>query len=191
MGSNRIVLAYIPLVMVALVASYVPSWAQQSPGTVIAVVDFSRILRDSLAGRDVRAQTDAQRTDYQAEIQQFQNELEKARQELKRQQTILSPEALNRKRKAYEQRARELQQTVQQRKQDLDQRFGQSMRVVEQEVAKILRELAAEKKINLIMNAARGGVVVFAEGELVITDEVINRLNQRLQAVPLPPPVEN
>ena len=65
------------------------------------------------------------------------------------------------------------------------------MRVVEQEVAKILRELAAEKKINLIMNAARGGVVVFAEGELVITDEVINRLNQRLQAVPLPPPVEN
>lgn len=189
MNAKRKILGVVTLILLIVGGTDASAWAQQVPGAIIAVVDFSRIVRDSEAGRDVRAQTDAQRTAYQAEIQEFQNELEKARQELSRQQTILSPEAFNRKRKTYEQRARELQKTVQQRKQDLDQRFGQSMRVVEEEVAKILRELATERKINLIMNAARGGVVVFAEGDLVITDEVINRLNQRLQTVPLPPPV--
>ena len=180
-------------VLVVLVHGFVlaPSWAQQLPGTVIAVVDFSKVIRDSLAGKSIRSQTDQQQTSYQAEIQNFQNELEKARQELTRQQTILSPEAFNKKRKTYEERARNLQTTVQQRKQELDQRFGQSMRFVEEEVAKILRELAEERKINLILNATRGSIVVFAEGALLITDEVISRLNERMQTAPLPPPVKN
>jgi outer membrane protein len=147
----------------------------------------SHVVRESLAGKSIRTQTDQQQRSYQAEIQEFQSELEQARLELTRQQTILSPEAFNRNRQAYEQRARELQSTVQQRKQDLDQRFGQGMRVIEGEVVKILRELAAERGINLVLNAARGGVVVFAEGELVITDDAVNLLNGRLQAIPLPP----
>ena len=108
-----------------------------------------------------------------------------------RQQTILSPDAFNRKRQTYEERARNLQTTVQQRKQELDQRFGQSMRFVEEEVAKILRELAEERKINLILNATRGSIVVFAEGAPLITDDVISRLNERMQTAPLPPPVKN
>jgi Skp family chaperone for outer membrane proteins len=62
------------------------------------------------------------------------------------------------------------------------------MRVVEAEVVKVLREFAEERGINLVLNAARGGVVVFAEGVLVITDDVVSRLNERMQAVPLPPP---
>jgi len=181
------------IALVVLVHGFVlaPSWAQQLPGTVIAVVDFSKVIRDSLAGKSIRSQTDQQQTGYQAEIQNFQNELEKARQELTRQQTILSPEAFNKKRKTYEERARNLQTTVQQRKQELDQRFGQSMRFVEEEVAKILRELAEERKINLILNATRGSIVVFAESALLITDEVISRLNERMQTAPLPPPVKN
>jgi len=181
------------IALVVLVHGFVlaPSWAQQLPGTVIAVVDFSKVIRDSLAGKSIRSQTDQQQTGYQAEIQNFQNELEKARQELTRQQTILSPEAFNKKRKTYEERARNLQTTVQQRKQELDQRFGQSMRFVEEEVAKILRELAEERKINLILNATRGSIVVFAEGALLITDDVISRLNERMQTAPLPPPVKN
>jgi len=181
------------IALVVLVHGFVlaPSWAQQLPGTVIAVVDFSKVIRDSLAGKSIRSQTDQQQTGYQAEIQNFQNELEKARQELTRQQTILSPEAFNKKRQTYEEQARNLQTTVQQRKQELDQRFGQSMRFVEEEVAKILRELAEERKINLILNATRGSIVVFAESALLITDEVISRLNERMQTAPLPPPVKN
>jgi len=181
------------IALVVLVHGFVlaPSWAQQLPGTVIAVVDFSKVIRDSLAGKSIRSQTDQQQTGYQAEIQNFQNELEKARQELTRQQTILSPEAFNKKRQTYEEQARNLQTTVQQRKQELDQRFGQSMRFVEEEVAKILRELAEERKINLILNATRGSIVVFAEGALLITDDVISRLNERMQTAPLPPPVKN
>ena len=176
------------LALIALGIVAAPGWSQQLQGAVIAVVDFSRVVRDSLAGKSIRSQTDQQQSSYQTEIQEFQSELEKARQELTRQQTILAPEAFNRNRQAYEQRARELQTTVQQRKQALDQRFGQGMRVVEGEVVKILRELASERGINLVLNATRGGVIVFAEGALVITDDVVNRLNERMQAIPLPPP---
>ena len=178
------------LIALSLGAARPSAHAQQIPNAVIAVVDFSRVVRDSLAGRNVRSQTDQKQAGYQAEIQEFQSELEQARQELTRQQTILSPEVFNRNRQAYEQRARELQKTVQARKQELDQQFGQGMRLVEGEVVKILRELAAERGINLVLNATRGGVVVFAEGALVITDEVVIRLNERLQTVTLPPPAQ-
>ncbi len=190
MSSIRTAFGLTMLLVLTLGATATPARAQQIPNAVIAVVDFSRVVRDSLAGRNVRSQTDQQQAGYQAEIQEFQSELEKARLELTRQQTILSPEAFNRNRQAYEQRARELQRTVQTRKQELDQRFGQGMRLVEEEVVKILRELAAEQGINIVLNATRGGVVVFAEGALVITNDVINRLNERLQTVALPPPAQ-
>ncbi len=190
MSFIRTAFALTALLALTLGAMATPASAQQVPNAVIAVVDFGRVVRESLAGRSVRSQTDQQQAGYQTEIQEFQSELEQARQELTRQQTILSPEALNRNRQAYEQRARELQTTVQTRKKELDQRFGQGMRLVEEEVVKILRELATERGINIVLNAARGGVVVFAEGALVITDDVVNRLNERLQTVTLPPPAQ-
>ncbi len=190
MSFIRTAFALTALLALTLGAMATPASAQQVPNAVIAVVDFGRVVRESLAGRSVRSQTDQQQAGYQTEIQEFQSELEQARQELTRQQTILSPEAFNRNRQAYEQRARELQTTVQTRKKELDQRFGQGMRLVEEEVVKILRELATERGINIVLNAARGGVVVFAEGALVITDDVVNRLNERLQTVTLPPPAQ-
>ena len=56
---------------------------------------------------------------------------------------------------------------------------------VEHELIEVLQEIAKEKGFNLVLNASRSGALVYADRELVITDEVLARLNKRIQAVPL------
>src|SRR3546814_3680013 len=58
--------------------------------------------------------------------------------------------------------------------------------LVEQALVAILKEIAKERGINMIINASRGqGVVLFADNSLVITDVAREKLDKRLPAVPL------
>lgn len=163
--------------------------AEQMPAPVIAIIDFQRVTRDSAAGKNVRAQIDKQYAAYQAEIKKVQDELEKARAELAEQQSILPPEMMKEKREQFQKRAEELQRVVQLRKHQLDEMFSQGMRQVEQALVAILKEIAKERGINMIINASRGqGVVLFADNSLVITDVAREKLDKRLPAVPLKVP---
>lgn len=185
MHYTRMIVGITTVIVFGLTHSLLPAAAQQISPTVIAIVDVSHVVRESIAGKSIRKQTDEQQTNYQAEIQNFQNELEQARKELSRQQTILSPEAFKRNRQEFEERARKLQTEVQKRKRELSQKFGQGMQYVEHELIEVLQEIAKEKGFNLVLNASRSGALVYADRELVITDEVLARLNKRIQVVPL------
>src|SRR3546814_11945449 len=93
------------------------------------------------------------------------------------------------KREKFQKRAEELQRVVQLRKHQLDEMFSQGMRQVEQALVAILKEIAKERGINMIINASRGqGVVLFADNSLVITDVAREKLDKRLPAVPLTAP---
>ncbi len=166
-----------------------PASAQQMPAPVIAVIDFQRVARESAAGKIVRALVDKQHAAYQAEIKKVQQELEKTRRELTQQQAVLAPEVFSQKRKEYQSRAEELQRMVQIRKRQLDQMFVQGMRQIELALVEVLKEMAKERKINMILNAARGqGIVLFADNSIVITDEARRRLDKRLPSLTLAPP---
>ncbi|MDP6388501.1 MAG: OmpH family outer membrane protein [Alphaproteobacteria bacterium] len=159
------------------------------PKPIIAVIDFQRVARESAAGKNVRIQVDKQHAAFQIEIKAMQAGLEKARKDLTDQQTVLAPEALNQKRKEYQTRAEEMQRTVQVRKRQLDQIFVDGMRQIELALVEVLKELANERKINMIINAARGqGVVLFADNDIVITEEARSRLDKRLPSLTLIPP---
>ena len=163
--------------------------AQAMPKSIIAVIDFQRVARESKAGKDVRTQVDKQHAAFQIEIKAMQAELEKVRKDLTKQQTVLAPEALNQKRKEYQTRAEQMQRGVQVRKRQLDQIFVDGMRQIELALVEVLKELAKERNINMIINAARGqGVVLFADNDIVITEEARSRLDKRLPSLTLIPP---
>ena len=160
--------------------------AKKSP--VIAVIDFQYITRNSLAGKAVRKQVNAQHQTFQNEIAKLQSELEGERQELRKlQESEQSAQLIERR--FFQMRTEELQALVQKRKQQIDQMYIEGIRRVEIEMAKVIQEIASDFGIDIILNAARGqGIVLYANQSTMITDEITRRLDVRLPTVRIAPP---
>ncbi len=157
--------------------------AQQIPQTRVAILDYQRILRDSAAAVDIRAQIERQRKIYQEEITKQEQELRAADQELGRQRAILSSEAFTQKRREFEERVAEVQRGVQTRKRELDQAYDYGIKQVQGALVEIIAELAEEHGFNLVLSRQQ---VVFADTSLNVSDEVLLRLNERLSNVVVP-----
>lgn len=190
---------YAGFVFCAVTAGYAvsPAFAQQKkpaaaikvPAPIIAVIDFQRVVRRSLAGKSVRQQIDARQSVFQNEVKNIQGELEKARAELSERPANMTDAEFEKKRQAMRKRVADLQSLVQRRKRDLDQVFNAGMRQVDIALVEVLKNLAEEHGINLILNAGRGrGLVLFAENRIVITEEALRRLDRRLPRVKLAEP---
>lgn len=159
------------------------------PTPVVAVIDFQYVVKESAAGKSVRSQIDARQQQVQAEIKPIQQELESVRAEFGAREPGTSDNDYAAKRKAIRERVNELQRIIQERKRELDDMFNAGMHEVDLALVAVLKELAQERGINLILNAGRGrGLVLFAENQIVITDEALRRLDARLPKVELTKP---
>lgn len=159
-------------------AGRTPALAQD--GTVIAILDVEHILRESQAAVALRQEIDKQRQAHQSTLREQENALRTADQELARQRTVLSAEAFAAKRKELQEQANSLQQEFVSRQQEMEALFGRGIRQVRQALAEVSKEIADERGINLILLKA---TIVLASRELDITEEALQRLNERLPSV--------
>jgi len=182
-----------------LAGGFGPAWAQDKekpvpsvrvmPVPVVAVIDFQHVVKESAAGKNVRSQVDARQAAFQAEIKPLQQELESIRAELGNRLPGAGEADYAARRKAIRERVNKLQRIIQVRKRELDDMFNYGMRQVDLALVDVLKELAEERGINLILNAGQGrGLVLFAENQIVITSEALRRLDARLPKVELTKP---
>ena len=165
-------LAASPLIEVA------PARATEGPS--IAILDMERILRESTAAKSLREGMDKRRSVYQSELQEREQQLRTADEALARQRAILSAESFASKRMELQEQAAKLQQAFIERQKELEQGFGQGMAEVRQALIEVAKEMSTEKGIDLILLKA---TVVIAIRELDITDEVLERLNEKLPKI--------
>ncbi len=155
----------------------------QEPGSpVFAIIDIQRVLRESTAVKSLSRDIEERKSQYQGELRTKEKALRKADQELARQRSILSAEAYAQKRSELEQNVATLQREAQKRKRGLEQLFASGMSKVQNELAKIAKEIAEERGLDLILSKA---TVVIVKPKFEITKETVNRLNARLPEVPL------
>ena len=163
------------------------SHTAHAKGVKVAVVDRNLITRDSKAAKWMRSLIDRKYQLYQAEIKDAQNALESARDELKRQSPNLNADLIDKRRAKIRQQATTLSRVLQARKKELDQLFNNGMGQIELALNEILETLARERSINMIINATKSQrIVLFIDKNLVLTEEALKRLNQRLPKVVLP-----
>lgn len=163
---------------VCLTSSRTPVLGQE--GTVIAILDMDRILKDSKAAATLRAEIDKQREAHQTTLRDQENALRTADQELARQRAVLSAEAFAAKRKELQEQANKLQQEFVSRQKEMEQLFGRGIGQVRKALAEVAKEIADERDISLILLKQ---TIVLANRELDITDEALLRLDERLPSV--------
>lgn len=173
-----------------MAATVKPGMAQEAEkvGTIrvkMAVIDMNEVRQNASAVKDIRAQVEKFRAEFQSEITKEEDELRTANQELGRQRAILSPEAFTDERRKFEQRLAGVQRKVQQRKQNLDKALNDAMFEVQKSLNKIVVDIAKENNLTLVLRKEQ---TVLVATPLNITPVVLQRLNEAMPTIKVSEP---
>ena len=147
---------------------------------VIAVLDVQLVMRRAAAAKGINTAMEARRKAFEEEIAAEREVLKDEEQKLRKQGTILSPEAMNEKRRVLENKISDLRRKAEQRRGILNRAFTGATRKLRSEIAKVLAEIMSERKITLTL--ARKAVLVFDQ-RLSVTEEVLKRLDENMPNV--------
>jgi len=160
-----------------------PAVAQAAAGPSelpIAVVDVQGIMREAKGARSIHEQIEARRSTYQGEVSGEEKRLRQAEQDLAQQRAILAPDAYQQKVREFQSKVAEVQRQVQVRKRDLDEAFAKAMNEVRKALVSVVAEIAEQRGIKLVLFKSQ---IVIAEKSLDVSDETLQRLNERLPTV--------
>ena len=149
-------------------------------GPVIAVLDVQQVLHRAVAAKRIRKVMEARRKKFEEEISEERLQLQGEENQLRKQSTILSPEAMNNKRRVLENKVSDLRRKAEQKRGILSRAFNGATRELRQEIAKVLADLMKERNITITL--ARKAVLVFDQ-RLSVTEEVLKRLDKNLPNV--------
>jgi len=167
-----------------------PSIAAPMPLTVL-VVDVQALLQNSKAAKMVRDQIEQKRGEYTKEISHQEETLRAERDAIQRQQASLSADALNQKGHEFQQKVNDLERNVQGKRQALEKSNGEALSKIQEEMLKIIADIAKQRKANLVLQ--RADIVLFDQS-FDVTDEVLQKLDEQMPTLtvnfvaPTPPP---
>jgi outer membrane protein len=160
----------------------------------VMVVDVQALLQNSKAAKMVRGQIEQKRNEYTKEISHQEETLRAERDALQRQQASLSADVLNQKGRDFQQKVNDLERSVQGKRQALEKSNGDALSKIQEEMLKIIADIAKQRKANLVFQ--RADLVLFDQN-FDVTDEVLQKLDEQMPALtvnfvaPTPPPGPN
>ena len=183
--STLFILASAILLVVPVGSRAVAQDSKEMPRAVVAVLDYTHILRASDAAKDIRRQVEQYRVNLRDTVQAEELTLRNEEAELKRQRNVLSPEAFADKRGQFKARVMAAQRRGQGQKRQLDQAIKTAMLQVQQAVIPLVKKLTEINGITIVVDKSQ---VLVADRAIDITKPVMDMLNQSLRTVMVPKP---
>lgn len=149
---------------------------------VTGIIDIQRISKESTAAQNVRAQVEERRGKLRDEFAKLENELRTAEQELERQRGVLSADAFDEKRLAYERRVTDAQRKADSSRRKLDDAFQEALRKIQGAMLDVAADVAQKMNLDLVLPRSQ---VIFWSEQLDITEPVLQGLNAKLPSVKL------
>jgi outer membrane protein len=143
----------------------------------VMVVDVQALLQNSKAAKMVRGQIEQKRNEYTKEISREEEALRTERDTLQRQQASMSPEALNKKGREFQQKVSDLDRDVQSKRAALEKSNNDALTRIQQSMLKIIADIARQRRANLVLQ--RTDLVLFDQS-FDVTDEVMQKLDEEL-----------
>ena len=182
------------LTAAALVACAATAHAQDENGAepptiavpdnfAIGLIDINRIFRLSTALNGVREEVGAREQRYREEITAAEERLRQQQEELSQKRGVLSPQEYAIEEASFRGEVENLQKRVNERNQELQEIMAQSQQQVQEETVRIVAEIALERNFALVFDASQ---LVIAAEQINISDEVVERLNERFPSLEIP-----
>ena len=159
--------------------------AQDLPVAVVAVIDYTKILKNADAAKDVSLQIQKFRKKFSEEVRAEELRLRGVEAKLKRERSKLNSEEFNGRRKKFREQVLAAQKLGQDRKRQLSHAMEDAMRKIQRTVIPLVKEITKEYGYTLVVEKSQ---VLFASRVLEITDKVLQKLNQKLRTIKVPKP---
>lgn len=144
----------------------------------IGVLDPSRVLSDTNAGKKAKDHLAAFSKNRQTLVELDEKELRRMEEDFIKQATVLSPtakrereEMFRRRMQEYQQKVAELNREVQEKQKDVMDGFRDKIETV---VGKIAKRLG----LQIVVDSSKGGVTLYREDTLDISNQVIEEFNR-------------
>lgn len=149
----------------------------------IGFVDMQRALNTCEAGKEAK-QIIAQEVDkMQKAMTGRQKELEKLREDLEKRGAVMSEAVRKEKERDYQMKLRDMQRLQRDFEEDIRRKDQEYTERILKELALIIRKLAEDKQYTLVVEKNQPAVI-YVQGSLDLTDEVIQIINQKLKGAP-------
>lgn len=159
-----------------------PATAAAPTPLPIAVLWMQRVYHDSAAGKTATQELGELRARYQTEVAKGESKIRAEQDDLARQQPVLSADAFEEKRRAYQRDASDLQQLLQDRTAELDLKSKRITSQIDGALVKVLKPYMIERGISIVIDRQQ---VITMDQAIDITDDVLKELNKVLPAIKL------
>ena len=158
-----------------------PAAAAAAPQNLrVMVVDIQALLQKSKAAQMVRQQIEQKGAEYRKDIAHQEQVLHAEQDALQRDQAKLTPAALNKKGKEFQQKVTALNRNVEGKRAALEKSNADAFGKVQTAMLKIIADIAKQRQSNLVFQ--RTDLVLF-DKKFDVTDEVLQKLDKDLPAV--------
>jgi outer membrane protein len=148
----------------------------------VTTIDLKYVLKNSLAAKHALTELNTVRENYQLEITKKNKSLEQQYNDLTKQARVLSESALKDKQKELMSNVTRLEKNVQIKQKKLQSDYLQSLSIIEKEIIVIVKNIAQEKKYNLVITKDN---LLYSDKKLDISDQVVKVLNKNLPKIKL------
>ncbi len=152
----------------------------QLPRSVVAVVDYQRVLHNAQSTRVIRERIDEMRQQVRDEIAAEENRLHERDVALGEQRGKISNEEFAAARRQFEAEVARVQRIAQDRAQALDTISSEALGEVRGAIIAVLEDIADEREFNLVLPS---DTVLLFSPQIDLTEEVLRRLDERLPKV--------
>lgn len=148
----------------------------------VAVIDLSKVIETSSAGKDLQAKFKSRKEALQKEAIAYEKDLREKEQTLVKDKKSLDEKGFNEKKKSFEESLKKKRQEILTKNVDLEKSKNEALKAIQSKVAQISADIADEKNIQVVLDRT---AVVIAQQSLDITADVIKKLDGALKSVPL------
>ncbi len=174
------------IITALMLAMFMPSHVLAQTDTLselrLGVIDMQNVIQRSNAMSVIRSALDEQNAAFQSAVSEEELQLRQAERELNANQETLSKSEFEKQLKQFEERVIVIQRSIQNQKISFDRSIQQAQTQLEQELLRIVSEIAQQRKLSMVMQ--RQNVVIY-NNNLDITEEALTRLNDRTKNMKL------
>lgn len=144
----------------------------------IGIVDFQKILENSVAGKAAQEEINAEGKKMEADLKSKGEEIKALEKKLEREEMVLSKDARDERQREARIKINDFKSLQAKYRNDIKKLEAQALRQIQDDVFDLVKQIAEDGGYLLVLEKRAGGVVYFKEG-MEITDLVIEKFDQK------------
>jgi outer membrane protein len=145
----------------------------------VGVVDPTRLLSETIAGKKAKDSLTAFSKNRQALIEMEEKELRRMEEDFGRQASVLSATAKREREEQFRRRMAEYQQKVSEMNREVQEKQRDVLEGFREKVELIVGKVSKRLGLQIVMDKGKGGPTLYSEEGLDITGQVIDEFNRQ------------